>query len=215
MKILELILENKSEELKAKYGTKFSEEQLKKIIDNVPQKFWDWVAKNFEVMNFESNFQDLVRKLREFDKISSNLPKTDINSYKSVSELSDELQKYANRPRRDYKQVEGGKVVFDDGRFFVVNPQTHQASCYYGKGTKWCTVASSDHQFNYYNTEGKLFYILDRSADSSDPFYKVALLNKFDGNKSFFTATDQQTNIYPAHVGTAKYNEIIKRDKKH
>jgi len=182
---------------------------LKKIIDNVPQKFWDWVAKNFEVMNFESNFQDLVRKLREFDKISSNLPKTDINSYKSVSELSDELQKYANRPRRDYKQVEGGKVVFDDGRFFVVNPQTHQASCYYGKGTKWCTVASSDHQFNYYNTEGKLFYILDRSADSSDPFYKVALLNKFDGNKSFFTATDQQTNIYPAHVGTAKYNEII------
>lgn len=209
MKFFELILESRVEEFKSKYGKKFTEEQQKKIIDNVPQKFLDWVGKNFETMNFESNFQDLVIKLRNFDKISSNLPLTDINSYKSLEQVASALTDYANRPKRDYKEMEGGKVVFDDGRFFVVNPQTHQSSCHYGKGTKWCTVADSDHQFNHYNSEGKLFYILDRNADSSDPFYKVALLNKFDGNKTFFTAKDEQTNIYPAQVGTAKYNEII------
>lgn len=209
MKFFELIKESRVDDFKSKYGKKFNEEQLNKIIDNVPQKFLDWVGKNFDTINFNQNFLDLVTKLREFEKISSNLPKTDINSYKSLEDIYKALNDYSTRQRRDYKQVEGGKVVFDDGRFFVVNPQTHQSSCHYGKGTKWCTVASSDHQFNQYNSDGKLFYILDRNADSSDPFYKVALLNKFDGNKSFFTATDEQTNIYPAHVGAGKYNEIM------
>lgn len=209
MKFFELIEESRVDDFKSKYGKKFNEEQLNKIIDNVPQKFLDWVGKNFDTINFNQNFLDLVTKLREFEKISSNLPRTDINSYKSLEDIYKALNDYSTRQRRDYKQVEGGKVVFDDGRFFVVNPQTHQSSCHYGKGTKWCTVASSDHQFNQYNSDGKLFYILDRNADSSDPFYKVALLNKFDGNKSFFTATDEQTNIYPAHVGTGKYNEIM------
>lgn len=209
MKFFELIEESRVDDFKSKYGKKFNEEQLNKIIDNVPQKFLDWVGKNFDTINFNQNFLDLVTKLREFEKFSSNLPQTDINSYKSVEEIYKALNDYSNRQRREYKQVEGGKVVFDDGRFFVVNPQTHQSSCHYGKGTKWCTVASSDHQFNQYNSDGKLFYILDRNADSSDPFYKVALLNKFDGNKSFFTATDEQTNIYPAHVGAGKYNEIM------
>lgn len=209
MKFFELIKESRVDDFKSKYGKKFNEEQLNKIIDNVPQKFLDWVGKNFDTINFNQNFLDLVTKLREFEKISSNLPQTDINSYKSLEDIYKALNDYSTRQRRDYKQVEGGKVVFDDGRFFVVNPQTHQSSCHYGKGTKWCTAASSDHQFNQYNSDGKLFYILDRNADSSDPFYKVALLNKFDGNKSFFTATDEQTNIYPAHVGTGKYNEIM------
>lgn len=209
MKFFELIKESRVDDFKSKYAKKFTAEQLNKIVDNVPQKFLDWVGKNFDTINFNQNFLDLVTKLREFERISSNLPQTDINSYKSVEEIYKAINDYSNRQRRNYKQVEGGKVVFDDGRFFVVNPQTHQSSCHYGKGTKWCTVASSDHQFNQYNTDGKLFYILDRNADSSDPFYKVALLNKFDGNKSFFTATDEQTNIYPAHVGTDKYNEIM------
>ena len=211
MKFSKLIIENKADEFKSKFSNKFTPEQQSKILDNVPQKYWDWVGKNFDTINFSSNFQDLVSKLREFEKISSNLPKTDINSYKSVEEIYNALNQYNSRPRRDYKEMEGGKVVFDDGRFFVVNPQTHQSSCHYGRGTKWCTVADSDYQFNQYNTDGKLFYIMDRNADSSDPFYKIALLNKFDGGKTFFTATDEQTNILPAQIGVSKYDEIIKQ----
>lgn len=209
MKFFELILENRLEEFKSKHGRKYSEEQQKKIIDNVPQKYWDWVGKNFDSINFDSNFQDLVNKLKTFDKISSNLPITDINSYKNLEQLSKALTDYSERPRRDYSEMEGGRVVFDDGRFFVVNPQTHQASCYYGKGTKWCTAADSDYQFKQYNDDGKLFYILDRTADSSDPFYKIALLRKFNGDKIFYKADDTTTMILPAHIGAKKYEEIM------
>jgi predicted nuclease with TOPRIM domain len=190
MDFLRLIKESKVEDFKNKYNQKFTPEQLNKIVDNIPQKFFDWVGKNFESINFNSNFQDLVLKLKEFEKISSNLPKTDINSYKNLTEVYQALNDYANRPRREYKKVDGGNVVYDDDRFFIVNPQTHQASCYYGKGTKWCTAADSNHQFNHYNQDGKLFYILDKSLPTNDPLYKVALLKKFDGDMTFYNATD-------------------------
>jgi hypothetical protein len=209
MKFLKILTESRVDDFKTKYATKFSPEQLNKIVDNIPQKFLDWVGKKFDSINFNDGLNDLSTKLREFEKISSNLPKTDINSYQSIRELSDALSAYANKPRRDYKEVEGGKVVYDDGKYFVVNPQTHQSSCHYGRGTKWCTVADSDYQFNQYNKEGKLFYILDRTLETTDPFYKVALLRKFDGNNTFWDAKDDTTMILPAQMGSNSYEKMM------
>jgi len=160
MNFSKLIKEGRVEDFKSKFGQKFTPANADRIVANVSPKFLNWVGKTFDSINFNSNFQDLVLKLREFDKISSNLPKTDINSYKSLSELYQALNDYANRPRRQARKVEGGNVVYEDDRFFIVNPLTQEASCYYGKGTKWCTAADSSHQFNQYNQDGKLFYIL-------------------------------------------------------
>jgi hypothetical protein len=204
-----IIQESRVDDFKVKFSNKFSPEQLDKIVDNAPQKYLDWVGKNFESINFNSNFQDLVLKLREFDKISSNLPKTDINSYKNLTELYQALNDYANRSRREIRKVEGGNVVHEDDRFFVVNPLTHGASCYYGKGTKWCTAADSDYQFKQYNEDGKLFYILDKTKATSDPLYKIALLKKFDGNVIVYDAQDNETKILPAILGKEKYDEIM------
>ena len=215
MNFLKILNESRVDDFKTKYATKFSPEQLKRIVDNVPQKFLDWVGKNFDSINFNDGLSQLARNLKQFEKISSNLPKTDINSYKSVKELFDALTDYANKPRRDYREVEGGKVVYDDGKYFVVNPQTHQANCHYGKGTKWCTVADSDYQFNQYNKEGKLFYILDRTLEATDPFYKVALLKKFDGNNTFFDAKDDTTMILPAQMGSKAYEEMMSAIEKY
>jgi hypothetical protein len=190
MNFKKILLENRIDDFKAKYRTKFNQEQIDRIIQNVSQKYLMWVGKIFDSINFNSNFNDLVIKLREFDKISSNLPLTDINSYNNLEQLAKALFDYANRPRRQVKKVEGGNVVYDDNRFFVVNPLTHQASCYYGKGTKWCTTTDSDYQFKQYNDDGKLFYILDKTKPTDDPYYKIALLRKFNGDKIFYDAQD-------------------------
>jgi phage shock protein A len=40
--------------------------------------------------------------------------------------------------------------------------------------------------------DGKLFYILDKTKPTSDRFYKVALLKKFEGDESYFDAPDQK-----------------------
>ena len=209
MNFSKLIKEGRVEDFKSKFGQKFTPANADRIVANVSPKFLNWVGKTFDSIDFNSNFQDLVLKLREFDKISSNLPKTDINSYKSLSELYQALNDYANRPRRQARKVEGGNVVYEDDRFFIVNPLTQEASCYYGKGTKWCTAADSSHQFNQYNQDGKLFYILDKSLPTNDPFYKVALLKKFGGDMTFYDAKDETIKAGKWIAPSEKFDVIV------
>ncbi len=208
MDFLKIIQEGRVDDFKAKYSQKFGGENINKIISSVPQKYLDWVGKHMDGVNFEDNLSKVSEALNKFVKISSNLPITDLYQYKNIGQLLSALAEYEGRQRRVVKKVEGGNVVYDDGRFFVVNPLTHDSSCYYGKGTKWCTTADSDHQFNRYNQDGKLFYILDRSAPSDNKYYKVALLQKFDGDRTYYDALDATTNsgwIF----GTNKLNEIL------
>jgi hypothetical protein len=191
MDFLKLIQEGRVDDFKSKYGNKFSPEQLKRIIDSIPHKYLMWVGKTFDGVNFEENFPKLYNSLNKFTNISTNLPKTDINQYQNLNDLLTAISVYENRERRDVKKVEGGNVVFDDGKLFVVNPLDYKSSCYYGKGTKWCTAAETDTHFKKYNEDGKLFYIIDRTKPTSDPLYKVAMLRKFDGEKKFFDAKDE------------------------
>ena len=208
MKFSEYILEGRVDDFKLKFGKKFSPQNLEKIVKTIAPKYLSWVGKFFDEVAFDTKFKDLVGALKRFETISTNLPLTDINQYKSVDELVNAIRTYDNRVRRDVKEVKGGKVVYDDGRFFVVNPLNYESSCYYGKGTKWCTAAETDTHFKRYNEDGKLFYIIDRTKPSNDPNYKVALLKKFDGDMSFFDAIDERVD-FEGVVGEDKFNNII------
>jgi DNA repair exonuclease SbcCD ATPase subunit len=208
MKFSEYILEGRVDDFKVKYGKKFTPDNLDKITKMVTPKYLNWVGKFFDEVGFDTKFKDLVGALKRFETISTNLPLTDINQYKSLDELINAIKTYDNRVRRDVKEVKGGKVVYDDGRFFVVNPLNYESSCYYGKGTKWCTAAETDTHFKRYNQDGKLFYIIDRTKPSNDPNYKVALLKKFDGDTSFYDAKDDRVD-FDSVVGNDKFQEII------
>jgi hypothetical protein len=48
MKFSEIILENRIDDFRNTYSRKYTPEQLKKIIDLIPQKFLMWVGKNFD-----------------------------------------------------------------------------------------------------------------------------------------------------------------------
>lgn len=210
MDFLKLIQEGRVDDFRAKYGQKFTPNILNELISKIAPKYLTWVGKVFDNINFEENFPKLVDAIKKFDKISTNLPKTDINQYQNLNELLTDIHTYENRSKRDVKKVEGGNVVFDDGRFFVVNPLDHNASCYYGKGTKWCTAAESDTHFKKYNEDGKLFYIIDRSKPTSDPQYKVALLRKFDGEKTYYDTKDEYVRSGWI-LNTEKLNEILSK----
>ena len=189
MDFVKLIQEGRVDDFKSKYGKKFGE-KTNEIISNIPHKFLDWVGKNLDNINIEENLQKTIQGLKKFEKISSNLPITDLYQYKSLGQLLSALSEYEQRLRRKVKPVNGGNVVYEYGRYFIVNPLTLDSSCYYGRGTKWCTAAASNSQFSRYNDDGKLFYILDRTLPTSDIHYKVALLKKFDGDKTFYDAQD-------------------------
>ncbi len=193
-----------------KYKERFSEEQLDEIIKSIDGKFLEWVGKHLDSINFNTNLIYISKLIDKFKRISSNLPIKDLYQYRSLRQLADTISEYENRQRRDYNQVKGANVIYDDkNRFIVFNPLTHDSSCYYGSGTKWCTAASTDEHFHRYNGDGKLFYILDRTKQTSDPYYKVAMLLKYNGDTSFFDATDASFNkgwIF----GTEDFNKIEK-----
>lgn len=75
--------------------------------------------------------------------------------------------------------------VFEDDNFLVIVPFTHQASCKYGAGTKWCTASKGDiEHWSEYILDGHntLYYILDKTKSQSDNLYKVAVLIDDEGN---------------------------------
>jgi hypothetical protein len=192
MKFLDILKESREDNFKQQFTRKFGQENVQRIVDLIEPKFLNWVGQVLETMDFDQNLMKVKQNIELFKKYSTNLPKTDISQYKSLDELATVIKAYVERPRRSYKQVEGGNVVYEDDRFFVVNPLTYTASCYYGKGTKWCTSATGDEHFKRYNNEGKLFYVIDKKLQTSDPYYKVAILRNFDGGESYWDARDVQ-----------------------
>ena len=211
MKFSDLIIESKADEFKLKYSKKFTPDQLERIVKNIQPKYFDWVGKTLDAINFDEKLSVISNNLNNFSKVGTNLPKTDINQYKTIDELVDALESYKNRSRRDYEVMSGANLIYDDGRYFVVNPLTHDSSCYFGSGTKWCTAASTDQHFQTYNDDGKLFYILDRTKPTRDSRYKIAILKKFDGDVSVWDATDERIKSVEDLDSQETYSSILKK----
>jgi len=191
MEFSNILQESRLSDFKTKYTQKLGAENVDKIAKEIPPKYLEWVGKVLDSINFDENFAKVNEAIKIFDKIYSNLPITDLYQYKSVGQLLSAISEYSNKQRRTVRKVEGGNVVYEDERFFVVNPLTYKSSCYYGKGTKWCTASDTDTQFNKYNIDGKLFYIIDKTLPTNNKLYKVALLKKFDGDKTYYDSIDE------------------------
>jgi hypothetical protein len=201
MKFLKILLESREDDFKVSFSKKFNGQQLQMIVDLAKQlpngtKFLTFLGKTLP-KNVSNELLDgkVKEYLKKFVSLGPNLPKKDINQYESIEELINSLDSYENRIRRSVQTIEGADLVYEDDRFTVVAPLTTKASCYYGAGTKWCTASSADNtQFGRYMEDGKLFYFLDKTKPTSDRFYKVALLKKFDGNETYYDAPDNSFN---------------------
>jgi hypothetical protein len=219
MNLSQVLLEGRKDEFLSKYREKFKPEDIKKIFLlsrdlSSNQKFLNFLGK---VISPESVNDDMVKAkiaIEKFIKYQKNLEVKDINQYDSLKDISDAISKHENKVRREVKEIDGADVVYEDDRFTVVSPKTHEASCYYGAGSKWCTAAkSSDAHFMSYNRDGKLFYFLDKKEKSGSRFYKVAMLQKYDGRQTFFDAPDKSFNSGWI-LGTPEFekiNDVIQR----
>lgn len=57
------------------------------------------------------------------------------------------------------------KILYDGELGFLVIPETKEASCYWGKGTRWCTSGDVYNIFNHYNDIGPLYIWIDDTGD--------------------------------------------------
>lgn len=213
MNLSQVLLESRKDDFLRMFRNKFSDEQLKKVFSlsrqlAPNQKFLTFLGNVIPTENFDESLSKAEKVVEKFIKYQQALQQRDINQFKSLEEIITAINNHENKVRRSVKSVDGADVVYEDDRFTVVTPQTHKASCYYGAGTKWCTSSmNGSSHFDNYNVDGKLFYILDKKAKSNDQYYKVALLQKYDGDKTFYDAPDKSFTSGWI-LGTPEYDEI-------
>jgi hypothetical protein len=215
MSLVQIILEGRKEDFEKKFSNKFTEEQLRAIIDKsdvLPgqHKYLNFLGKVVNPRNFNADLNITIKLLEKFSTVGQNLNLKDINQYDKISTLKNALDDYDNRVRREIKTVDDADVIYEDNEMIVVSPKTHKSSCYFGAGTKWCTTASDSGHYDRYNQDGKLFYFISKTKPTSDPTYKVALLKKFDGSETYYNAPDDSFRTGWI-FGTEKLEKILSR----
>lgn len=191
-----MITEGRKEDLIAKYGP--SEELLNDYLGNseihirTNYKYADWYLKQYYKSDSDiERIEDGDEVLSKFHKYGKNLEKKDINQYKSYSELVDVISQYESQRKETVSNEDSIKLV-DNDDIIIVRPLTHQSSCKYGSGTKWCTTHKDDKYFNQYDEKGNLYYIHLKKVGKDNSFYKMAAYLTYDGQREeWYDAQDK------------------------
>ena len=151
--------------------------------------------------------EELINAISNFERLRNRLDQKDLYQYESLDELFKTLTAVDGKQRREVPTREDAERVYESDRYVVMVPETKEASCYYGAGTKWCTAQTDRDYFTNYKKSGELYYIIDKTKPTSDPFYKVALNKKLSGEEDFWDATDK---MHISGIGVeAKDNESL------
>lgn len=143
-------------------------------------KFGKWLLTLYQKQNIK--IEDLYKAkeyLSTFIKFNAKLQQKDIMKYHSLTELYKTIEPFLKNPQQAATKAEeirnikeGAEKVYEDGKWLVVVPHTQEASCYYGKGTQWCTAAEHSHNmFNSYNKYGPLYINILKGTNTKYQFH--------------------------------------------
>jgi hypothetical protein len=111
----------------------------------------------------------------------ANYP-TDIMRYKNPGELRMAIGALGTSRGEQERVIKTAQtsVVYESPNFLVVMPHTTDSACYYGKGTTWCTAATTGSNLflTYVGSDRGiiLYHILKLGGDSRvDPYAKINL----------------------------------------
>ena len=97
---------------------------------------------------------------------------------------------------------ETSEILADEEDYMMVRPNSEEASCYYGRGTRWCISATqAQNYFNQYTGQGKVFY-----------FVNFHHLNKLDIQKTDIANFKKLALVYsndPGQYGEFEPEEVF------
>tara|TARA_Y100000034_G_scaffold130941_1_gene190596 strand:+ start:2160 stop:3752 length:1593 start_codon:yes stop_codon:yes gene_type:complete len=151
----------------------------------------------------DSHYPPIVAQIvNQFHKLVPYLRNKDLYSYKSVSEVESALKDAMRKKEAiDHKKAlkdaakKGGRVLWTNGDVTVIRPLTREASCLFGKQTKWCISASKgQNAFLSYSAEGTSFYFFFLPHHPAERYRKVALELRHSSETG-----EEATRFYDAH----------------
>ena len=188
-------------------------------------KFGKWLLKLY--INRVLKIEDLYKAteyLTYFIKYNNRIEVKDINRYGSLQDLYSVVSVFMENPEMatsnsdEVRRIkEGAEKVYEDGEWLIVVPHTQEASCYYGKGTQWCTAAEkSNNMFNHYNDQGNLYINIRKSDGEKFQFHfeSDSFMDATDSgiNTPIYSTigfTDNVLNFYNERVGEKGYRKLV------
>jgi len=82
------------------------------------------------------------------------------------------------------------REVFSNDQVRIIQPMNEAAAMYYGQGTTWCTAATNNNMFQYYNNEGPIFILLPKHPKYTGEKYQI----QFDSSQ-YMNEEDKPVNL--------------------
>lgn len=203
---LKLLLEVMSvDDIYKKYYSDIPSNDFNKIVQADPTwnqdkpekmgKYTKWLLKLYTLNKLK--VEDLYKAteyLTYFSKYQRQIDVKDIGQYDSLPSLFLAVKPFMENPDRptshkdEIRRIkEGAEKVYEDDEWLIIIPHTKEASCYYGKGTQWCTAAEkSNNLFYEYNEEGPLYININKTNNTKYQFHFQS--------KSFMDESDDEIN---------------------
>jgi hypothetical protein len=140
----------------------------------------------------EQRIKDILKRYKELHDKGKIQRGIDIQST-HIGDIENEVEKIElNRSKSELEKEEKKDVdkVFENDKVLVVRPLSHDASCYYGAGTKWCTTSKeTKNHFQSYTLRGGLYYIIPKDKKEG----KIAIfVHTTDEGKTYKEVYDEK-----------------------
>lgn len=159
-------------------------------------------VKNGDLKNFGNTFDRIIKS-----------PK-DINSYPDINSIREFFNQIKQRTYTtdEIKQAKSdSKKLYEDDKYLIVQPLTHQASCVYGAETKWCVSSrDSSKYFDDYTKNSKFVYVINKK--SRDRTSSKFALRLFDNEKpEIWNQQDKRTSFEVLYTAMPGIDEILNK----
>ena len=205
---MNLIIENRVDNAFKKYSSNpiLSKDIFDVIVNGSSDiagnhKYLDWIISKWiksreenpeMVTSSKESAEEVINAVEVFNRLRNTLDVKNLYDYQSIDQLFQVLSAAQKKSRRQVSSREDATKVFENDQFVIMVPESKEASCYYGAGTKWCVASTdTDSHYNNYKRSGELYYIIDKTKPTSDPTYKVALNKKLTGEEDYWNAIDK------------------------
>ena len=142
----------------------------------------------------EEIFPDITKALTTLeqfpDRFKNANQSTDVYSYKSYEDLIKASEIAFTKGNVKTKLHKETDLVDEFDGIVILYPSSYKASCFYGRGTRWCTASNYSSAYEDYSMNGYLFYILNRSSSGQD--YKTALYTNVLYQVDAYNAADDK-----------------------
>lgn len=145
-------------------------------------KFGKWLLSLHLKGNLLQEDYDKARRYLDcFDLNRRRLGGADLNRIKSLPDLYDLIKDYLNSPdsivksdaeiEREIKATEAERL-YEDDEWIIIHPLTQNAAVIYGRGTQWCTAATTSYNyFESYNSRGPLHILISKKTGRKYQFH--------------------------------------------